>query len=143
MFLNNLIFDPNWLFCKGYSPCIIANFSDYGTLLIFGILGVFGVDFCLEHFSFGSRDVFRMFFNISIFDPNWRFCKGYSPCIIAYFSDFGTLAISGILGLFGEDFCIEDFYRHARDVFRMFLNNLIFIFAFLRVWRRISGRAKI
>ena len=70
VFLKILIFDPNCRFCNGYSPCMIAKFSDFGLLVIFGILGVCGVDFCVEHFCCGSRDVFRMFFNILIFDSN-------------------------------------------------------------------------
>ena len=72
--------------------------ADFGTLAIIRILGVLRVDFCVEHCCCGSRDVFWMFLNISIFDPNWRFCKGYSPCSIANFSDFGTLVIFQILG---------------------------------------------
>ena len=175
MFLNNLIFDPNWLFCKGYSPCIIADFSDFGTLVIFRILGVFlvdfcvehvccasrdvfrmflnpfnfwpkltilhifpilenllhsnirsawsgifGVDFCVEHLCRGPRDVFCMFLNNFLFDPNWRFCKGYSPCNIPNFSDFRTLGIFLILGVFGGGFCVEHFWRGLRDVFWFF-----------------------
>ena len=122
MFLNIFIFDPNWRFCKDYSACIIAHFSDFGTFVIFRLLGGFGVDFCLEHFSCGSRDVFRMFFSISIFDPNWPFCKGYSPCIIAHFSDFKTQVILPTLGVFGVDFCLEHFFCGSRVVFCMFFN---------------------
>ena len=108
------------------SRCIIPNFSDFGTLVIFRILRVFGEDFCVEHFCRGSRDVFPMFLNILIFDPNWRFCKGYSQCIMANFLDFGTLVIFGILGVFGVDFWVEYFCCGSRDVLRMFLNILIF-----------------
>ena len=125
MFFNILSFGPNWRFCKGYSACIIANFSDFGTL-IFRILGVFAVDFCVEHFCCGSRDVFWMFLNILIFDPTWRFCEGYTPCIIANFSDFGTLVIFRIWGVVGVDSCVEHFCCGSRDVFCMFLNILIF-----------------
>ena len=123
MFLNIVIFDPNWRSWKAYSPCIIANFSNFGTLVIFGILGVFGVDFCVEHFCRGCRDVFRMFLNILIFDPNWRFCKGYSPCVIAKFSNYGTLLIFRRWGVFGVDFCVEHFCCGFRDVFRMFFSK--------------------
>ena len=126
MFLNILIFDPKWRFCKGYSPCIIVNFSDFRTLVILWIVGVFGVDFYLEHFCFGSRDVFRMFLNILSFHPKWRFCKGYGPCIIANFSDFGTHVFSRIVGVFGVVFCLEHFCCCSRDLFRTFLNSLIF-----------------
>ena len=97
--LNILMFGPRWRFCKGYSPCIIAKFSDFGTPGIFQILGVFGVNFCVGHFCYASRNVLSIFLNILIFDPNWRFFKGYSSCIIANFSDFWTLVIFGILGV--------------------------------------------
>ena len=127
MFLNILNFDPNCWFWKGYnSPCIIAKFSDFGTLVIFGILGVFGVVFCVKRFCYGSRDVICMFLNILIFDQNWWFCKGYSPCILAKFSDFGTLVIFRISGVFGVDFCVEHFYSGSRDIFRILLNILMF-----------------
>ena len=105
---------------------LFANFSHFGTPFIFRLLGVFGVDFCLEYFCCGSRDVFCMLFNILIFYPNWRFCKGYGLCIIANFLDFGTLVIFWILGVFGVDFCLEDFYCASGDLFRMFLNISIF-----------------
>ena len=65
-----MIFDPNSRFSKGYSPCFIANFFYFGTLVIFSLLGVLGVDFCVKHFCCGSRDVLLKFFKISIFDPN-------------------------------------------------------------------------
>ena len=35
------------------------------------------MDFCVEYFCCGSRDVFRMFLNILIFGPNFRFWKVY------------------------------------------------------------------
>ena len=102
------------------------KFFDFGLLVIFPILGVFGEEFSVKHFCCGSTDVFRMFFNILIFGPNWRFCKGYSPCIIANFSNFETLLIFQILGIFGVDVCIEHFCCGSTDVLRMLLNFLIF-----------------
>ena len=120
MFFNILMFDPNRPFCKGYRPCVIAHFSDFKTLVIFPTLGVLGVDFCLEHFFCDSRDVFSMFLNIFIFDKNRRFCTGYTPCIIANFSDFGTLFIFRLLGVFRVNFCLEYFCCGCTDIFACF-----------------------
>ena len=116
MFFNVFIFDPNWRFCKGYSPCIIEIFFDFGTLVIFRLLGFFGVYFCRKQFCCASTDIFRIFFTVLIFHPKWRFCKNYSPCIIAIFSDFGALVIFRLLGFFGVYFCREQFSCGSRDV---------------------------
>ena len=40
-----LIFDPTWLFCKGYSLCVMADFQNR---LISRMLGVFSSVFCTE-----------------------------------------------------------------------------------------------
>ena len=42
MFSWMLIFDPNWLFCKGYSPCMMADFQNR---LISRTFGVFSIGF--------------------------------------------------------------------------------------------------
>ena len=41
MLFRILIFDPNWAFCKGYSACIVTNFSNFRKLVIFRVVGVF------------------------------------------------------------------------------------------------------
>ena len=75
MFLTILIFEPNRAFCKGYRLCIVANFADFLKVIIFRILGVFGNGFFFfffyrEKVYCGCRVVFRMFLNISMFEPN-------------------------------------------------------------------------
>ena len=62
------------------------KFFDFGTPVIFRILGVFGVDFLLEHFCCGS--LFRMFLNILIFT---LFNDGFSPCMTVFFPMFEEL----------------------------------------------------
>ena len=37
MFSWMLIFDPNWPFCKGYSPCMMADFQNRLISRIFGV----------------------------------------------------------------------------------------------------------
>ena len=40
-FLAFLNFDPNWVFCMDYSPCILANFGQFQHAVVFRILKVF------------------------------------------------------------------------------------------------------
>ena len=101
MFLRILNFDPNWQFCKGYSPCIVAKFGHDGKVSIFLILGVFDSR-CLHRTV--SRVFFSMILRILNFDPNWQFCKGYSLCIVAKFGHDGKVAIFQILGVFDSRF---------------------------------------
>ena len=52
-----------------------------------------------------EKMVFDMFFGILIFEPKWRFCMGYSLCMMA---DFQNALISGIFGVFSSSFfCTE------------------------------------
>ena len=101
MFLTFLIFEPKWRFCKGCSLCMLANFGHFGNVVIFQILGFFFLEvFCTQQFECASRVVLPMFLTILIFEPRWRFCNGYSLCMVANFGHFGIVVIFRILGVF-------------------------------------------
>ena len=100
MFLTILILKPKWRFCKGYSLCMVANFGHFGNVVIFRILGLFWSYFsCTQQLECGCRVIFRMFLTISIFEPNWRFWRGNSPCLVANFCHFGNVVIFLILAV--------------------------------------------
>lgn len=67
------------------------------------------VFFCIEQLHWGWRVVFATFFAISIFDPNWLFCKGYSFWMVANFVNFQNSLIFRILIVFPSRF----FHRKA------------------------------
>ena len=66
MFSGNIIFNPKWGFCMGYSLCMMADFQN---VLISRIFSCFGAVFCREQLEIISRMDFDMFFGISVFDP--------------------------------------------------------------------------
>ena len=102
-FMAFLIFEPNWPFCMGYSPCILANFGHFENAVIFRILGVFCSGF-FPTTTCGRTIVFRTFLAFLIVDTNWPFCMGYSPCIVANFGHFQNAVIFRILGVFWSGF---------------------------------------
>ena len=61
----------------------------------------FGAVFCTELLEITCRMDFDMFFGILIFDPKWRFCKGYRLCMMA---DFQNGLISRIFSVFWSGF---------------------------------------
>ena len=93
MFSWMLIFDPNWPFCKGYSPCMMADFQNR---LISRTFGVFSIGFLHRTTLTWLKNRFLHVFWILIFDPNWLFCKGYSLCMMADFQN----------GLISRVFCV-------------------------------------
>ena len=102
MFFGILIFEPNWGFCMGYSLCMMADFQN---AFIAGIFRVFGVDFCTEQLQIICTMDFDMFFGILTFEPKWRFCMGYSFCMMA---DYQNALISKMFyAFFGAGFCTE------------------------------------
>ena len=103
-FLAYLIFDPNWPFCMGYSPCIVANFGHFQNGVIFRMLGDFWSSFLDTRTLIWFTIVFRTFLAYLIFDPKWVICMGYSPCIVANFGRFQNSLIFGILGVFWSGF---------------------------------------
>ena len=100
MFLAILFFDPNSPFSKGYSLCLVAICAHFQNPLISRILSVFRSVFCIEQLLCDSSVVFRMFLAILLFDPNSPFSKGYSLCLLAFFSHFQNPLISRILSVF-------------------------------------------
>ena len=48
--------------------------------------------------------VFRTFLAFLIFDLKWRFCMGYSPCILANVRHFQNALIFRILSVFWSGF---------------------------------------
>ena len=124
MFFGILIFDPKWRFCKGYRLCMMADFQnglnsnltqsdDFAKAIGFAwwpifkmvsfleYLVFFGAVFCTELLEITCRMDFDMCFGILIFDPKWRFCKGYRLCMMA---DFQNGLISRIFSVFWSGF---------------------------------------
>ena len=98
VFFLILIFDPNWLFCKGYSLCMMAVFQ---TCLISLIFGVLSNGFLHRTTLTWLKNRLSHPFLILIFDPNWLFCKGYNLCMMAVFQN---RLISLIFGVFSSGF---------------------------------------
>ena len=125
--LGFLIFDPNWSFCKGYSFCVVANFSHFQNALIFGKLGVFWSGVFSKQVSCCRRIVFCTFLAFLIFDRNRPFCKGCSPCVVANFGHYQSAPIFRILGAFQRGFLhkispmwSENGFSHLFGIFKFF-----------------------
>ena len=56
--------------------------------LIFQIIAVFLSRFSIEQLQCVVKMFLACFYAFSIFDLNWRFCKVYSPCLVAMFGNF-------------------------------------------------------
>ena len=94
MFFGILIFEPKWRFCICYSLCIMADFQN---ALFTGIFRVFLERFFAQNNSkWFIQWILTCFFLILTFEPKWRFCMGYSLCMMA---DFQNALLSQI-----EDF---------------------------------------
>ena len=103
-FWHFYFFNPNWPFCMGYSPCILANFGHFQNALIFRILGVFCSGFLHTTTLKWSYNHFSHLFGIFNFWPKLTICMGYSPCILANFGHFQNALIFRILGVFWSGF---------------------------------------
>ena len=137
MFFLIWIFEPNWLFCKGYSLCTMADFQNR---LISRIFGVFSSGFLLRTTLMWLKNRISRFFLISIFEPNWLFCKGYSLCTMA---DFQNRLISQIFGVFSSGFLHRTTLMCLKNRFSHFFFNLNFwpkLFILQRLWPLHDGR---
>ena len=76
MFFGILIIDPKWRFCKGYRLCILG-WPIFKIVSFLQYLVFFEAVFCTKQLEITFTIDFDMFFWILIFDPKWRFCKGY------------------------------------------------------------------
>ena len=103
MFFRILIFDPNWAFCKAIAMHC-DQFWPFSKTCHFSNIRCFLEPFFAQNNSNVLVESFFMFFRILIFDPNWAFCKGYSPCIVTNFGHFRKLVIFRILGVFWSRF---------------------------------------
>ena len=106
----------------GYSLCMMADFQNG---VISRIFNVFWSGFCTEQVEMICRMDFDIFFGILIFDPNSRFCMGYSLSMMA---DFQTGLISWIFRVFNfaAVFCTEQLQMICRMDFDIFFGILIF-----------------
>ena len=110
MFLAFLIFDPNWPICKGFARAIVfARWPIFQTCVISLIFNWYFLEsfFGTEQLYCSYRMVFRMFFAFLSFDPNWRFCKRYSLCMVYSFckvANSQTCLISPMFGVFSSHF---------------------------------------
>ena len=84
--------------------CMMADFQNG---LISRILVFFQAVFCTEQLITFRID-FDMFLGILIFDPKWRFFKGFA-CMVA---DFQNGLISRILGVFSSGFLHRSTLNH-------------------------------
>ena len=75
-FLAFLILDPNWAFCLGYSPCIVANFGHFQNAVIFRILGVFWSGFLHITTLMRTYNRFSHLFGIFNFGPKLSILHG-------------------------------------------------------------------
>ena len=129
MFLAFLNFDLNWPFCKGYSLCQDKSLkiTDFQNGLISRIFVSFGAVSCAlpDQPYCSCRMVFRLFLELSSFDRNWPFCKGYIALwwaiVFARLPIFKMVSFREYLVSFGAVFCTETLYCSCRIVFRMFL----------------------
>ena len=94
----------------------------FKNALIFAILAVFW-----SHF-FGTETVqcvLETFLACSYaflnFDPNWRFCKVYSLCLVAIFGHFQNALFFSNISCFLEPFLHRTTAMCCRNVFSMFL----------------------
>ena len=180
-FFESWIFDPNCLFCKGYSLCMMADFQNRLISRIFGVFssgllqkttltwlknllshvflnvnfwpkltdhlmakgyspnmikesfvmmlifanfqnrlisrrfGVFSIVFLHRTSLTWLKNRFlHVFFLILIFDPNWLFCKGYSPCMMA---DFQNRLISRSIWCFLNRFFAQNNSNMIKESF--------------------------
>ena len=96
MFLPTLIFDPNWPFCKVYSPLQDGRFSK--SSLFSNIWCSSKRFFRTKEIKCASEIVSRSFLAIlNFWLRNWPFHKVYSLCKMA---DFQNRLISRIIGVF-------------------------------------------
>ena len=100
-----LIFDPNWPFCMGCSPCIFANFGHFQNALIFRTLGVLGGGFLqITILMWSYNDFLAPFWNFKLLTQTHHFAIVYSPCILANFGHFENALICRILGVLWSGF---------------------------------------
>ena len=117
MFFLILVFDINWLFCKGYSLSMMADFQNR---LISRIFGVFSSAFMHTTTLIWLKNRFSHVFLILIFNRNWLFCKGYSLCMMA---GFQSRLISRIFGVFSSGFFAQNNSNMIKEsFFARFLN---------------------
>ena len=98
MFFGILIFEPNWVFCRDYSLCMMAGFQNR---LISRIFGVSSSGFLHRTTLIWLKNPFTFFFGILFLDENWLFFKAYGLCMIP---DFQNRLISGIFRVFSGGF---------------------------------------
>ena len=58
--------------------------------------------FCIEQLQCLVETFLAYFFTFLIFDPKWRFSKGYSLCFVPIFANFQNRLIFQILAVFFE-----------------------------------------
>ena len=76
--------------------------------------------FCIEQLQCVVETFLACFFAFLIFDPKWRFCKGYSLFLLAIFGHFQISLIFRILAVFSSRFLHRTTAMCCRNVFSMF-----------------------
>ena len=113
----------------------MVSFFKYS--LVFGTtkLLFFGTTCFMEQLYCVSRVVFYIYFAILIFGPNWPFCKGYSPCLMAIFANFLKQSHFSNSSCFLKQFFMEQLYCSSRDVF---IYIYIFFFCNFNFWPKLT-----
>ena len=90
-------------------------------LLFFEYELFFRAVFSIEQLQCVVETFLACLFAFLIFDPKWRFCKGYSLCLVAIFGNFENALICRILAVFSSRFLYRTTSMCCRNVFSMFL----------------------
>ena len=100
--------------------------------LIFRILAVFfRAIFCIEQLQCVVETFLACFLAFLIFDPKWRFCKGYSFWLVASFGNFQNSLMCWILGVFWSCFLHRTTAMCCRNVFSM-------LFCIFNFWPKVT-----
>ena len=97
--------------------CMMADFANFQNALIFRIWAVF----CIKQLQCAVETFLACFYAFLIFDLKWRFCMGYSLCMMADFANFQNALIFRIWALFSSRFLHQTTAMCCRNVFSMFL----------------------
>ena len=117
------IFWPKVRICKGYSLCWVAFFGNFQYGLNFRLFDVlFEPFFFIEQLQCVVVTFLACFFAFLIFDPKWRFCKGYSLCLATIFGQLQSGLIFRILAFFSNRFSHITTAMCVRKVFSTFFS---------------------
>ena len=118
-------FWPKLTILHGLYPMHIGQFWPFSKCSHFSNIRCFLKRFLAHNNSnVVVESFFAPFWHFYFFNPNWPFCMGYSPCILANFGHFQNAFISRILGVFWSGFLhtttLMWSYNHFSHLFGIF-----------------------